>query len=164
MKLAKIKNIAVNGNEDLAPKKGAPYHTNGDVRAESGYSNIACATAGASCTAGDVNEDGAITVLDIVNIVNHILDTVPLGDTCAADFNVDGSVNVLDIVNIVNIILGGKTAADATEATLIQSGGSLLLKSDGYIGGVDMTVNFKGSNLELNLGSGNVAEYIVNNI
>jgi len=161
MKFVKIKDFAAsNGIEDLAPKQGAPYHTNGDIREESGYSNIACATAGASCTAGDVNEDGAINVLDIVNIVNHILATVVLEDTCAADFNEDGDVNVLDIVNIVNIILGGKTAADATEATLIQSGGSLLLKSDGYIGGIEMTL-IHGEDFSLEL-SGNslVSDYV----
>ena len=110
--------------------------------------------------AGDVNEDGAINVLDIVNIVNHILATVVLEDTCAADFNEDGDVNVLDIVNIVNVILGGKTAADATEATLIQSGGSLLLKSDGYIGGIEMTL-IHGEDFSLEL-SGNslVSDYV----
>ena len=159
MKLAKIKGTTFNGNEDLAPKQGAPYHTNGDIREESDYSNIACAAAGASCTSGDVNEDGAINVLDIVNIVNHILDTVPLEDTCAADYNEDGDVNVLDIVNIVNVILGGKTAADATEATLINSGSSLLLKSDGYIGGIEMTLTH-GEDFSLEL-SGNalVSDY-----
>jgi len=56
---------------------------------------------------GDANSDGAINVLDIVNVINHILDRNYL-EGCeleAADFNEDGAVNVLDIVNIVNEIL-----------------------------------------------------------
>ena len=78
---------------------------------------------------------------------------------CAADINEDGTVNILDVVSIVNVILGGKTAADATEATLINSGSSLLLKSDGYIGGIEMTLTH-GEDFSLEL-SGNalVSDY-----
>ena len=51
---------------------------------------------------GDVNNDGLVSVLDIVLVVNIVLglDTNSDGDT-----NGDGAVDVLDIVNIVNIIL-----------------------------------------------------------
>ena len=79
----------------------------------------------------DVNADGAINVIDIISVVNHILGEVLLDDCgfATADMDGNGAINVLDIISIVSEILGGKTAADATEATLIQSGGSLLLLS-----------------------------------
>ena len=53
---------------------------------------------------GDVNSDGVIDVLDIVNMVNFIM-----GNTSViqhADVNNDGIVDVLDIVLVVNIIVG----------------------------------------------------------
>jgi len=51
---------------------------------------------------GDVNEDGALNVLDVVVIVNLVLE----GDCPAlADVNQDGNCNVLDVVVLVNIIL-----------------------------------------------------------
>ena len=77
----------------------------------------------------------------------------------SADMDGNGDINVLDIISIVGEILGNKTAADATEATLINSGSSLLLKSDGYIGGIEMTLTH-GEDFSLEL-SGNalVSDY-----
>ena len=57
------------------------------------------------CTAGDVSGDGVINVIDIVSLVNHILGSNILDDTCAADLNSDGIINVIDIVSLVNLIL-----------------------------------------------------------
>ena len=54
---------------------------------------------------GDVNSDGIINVIDIVNLVNYILSGGGAIDTDAADFNQDGIINVIDIVNLVNFIL-----------------------------------------------------------
>ncbi len=55
---------------------------------------------------GDVNHDGVINVLDIVNIVNLILDgTAGEEDLLVADLNGDGDINILDIVILVGIIL-----------------------------------------------------------
>jgi hypothetical protein len=53
---------------------------------------------------GDVNDDGTVNILDIVQLANMILsdDYEEL-----ADLNGDGSLNILDIVQLVNIILGG---------------------------------------------------------
>jgi len=51
---------------------------------------------------GDVNNDGSINILDVVNVVNLILSDQ--FDICA-DLNADGSINILDIVLIVNMIL-----------------------------------------------------------
>ena len=62
-----------------------------------------------SCTAGDVNTDGIINVLDIVSTVAFVMNTQSPSDDqeCAADFNGDGIINVLDIVSIVGVITGG---------------------------------------------------------
>jgi len=51
---------------------------------------------------GDVNQDGVINVLDIVQTVNLVLGSEFEQNS---DLNEDGIVNVLDIVQLVNIIL-----------------------------------------------------------
>ena len=58
-------------------------------------------------SSGDVNEDGILNVIDIVNLVNYILGSGSLTDCQleAADMNSDSIINVIDIVNLVNIIL-----------------------------------------------------------
>jgi len=53
---------------------------------------------------GDVNDDGTINILDIVQLTNMILSDVYQE---SADLNGDGNLNILDIVQLVNIILGG---------------------------------------------------------
>ncbi|UCE18506.1 MAG: hypothetical protein JSV84_16915 [Gemmatimonadota bacterium] len=58
---------------------------------------------------GDVNEDGAVNILDIVRMINIILAIE--GDPTeyqvwASDCTGDGQVNILDVVGIVNVILG----------------------------------------------------------
>jgi hypothetical protein len=58
-----------------------------------------------TCFLGDYNEDGAVNVLDIVQIVNIIL-APDLEDEFCGDVNQDGTLNILDVVLIVNIILG----------------------------------------------------------
>ena len=53
----------------------------------------------------DVNGDGVVNVLDLVQIVSFILGSDVPPYECAADYNGDGEVNILDLVQIVNIIL-----------------------------------------------------------
>ena len=53
---------------------------------------------------GDVNGDGMINILDIVQLVNIILSDVYQE---SADLNGDENLNILDIVQLVNIILDG---------------------------------------------------------
>jgi len=55
---------------------------------------------------GDLNEDGEINVIDIVNMVNLILSyEITADEIQIADMNSDGAVNILDVVLLVNIIL-----------------------------------------------------------
>ena len=56
---------------------------------------------------GDVNLDFTINVVDIVNLVGHILETNILDDSSIeyADINSDGLINVVDVVALINIIL-----------------------------------------------------------
>ena len=106
----------------------------------------------ASCTVGDLNDDGNTDVLDIVSIVNHILGTLPLDSVglCAGDMQGDGNIDVLDIVAIVNIILGNRIADDASYAKFIITASGLSMESDGYVGGFEMTLSHD-SNFELEL-------------
>ena len=52
--------------------------------------------------AGDVNDDGTVNILDIVQLANMILSD---DYQESADLNGDGNLNILDIVQLVNIIL-----------------------------------------------------------
>jgi len=58
---------------------------------------------------GDVNSDGDINVIDVVQLVSFILgNTSPSeNEVSAADLNSDGLLNILDVVALVNLILGG---------------------------------------------------------
>ncbi len=69
--------------------------------------NGECVDISLSCGTGDMNDDGDLNVLDVVNIVNFILSLEPPTDEeiCIGDMNEDGEMNVLDIIIIVNIIL-----------------------------------------------------------
>ena len=64
---------------------------------------------GSSCTTADVNSDGIIDILDIVQTVNIAMGftTPTLDQECAADVNGDGIVDILDIVLMVNIVIAG---------------------------------------------------------
>ena len=59
------------------------------------------------CVSGDINADGSIDVLDVVNTVGFILGSSTPTDAqgCAADINSDDNIDVLDVVQIVQIIL-----------------------------------------------------------
>ena len=52
---------------------------------------------------GDINEDGLLNVLDLVEIVNIILSDDDYESV--ADVNEDGAINILDLVMLANIIL-----------------------------------------------------------
>ena len=62
---------------------------------------------GYTYTLGDVNQDDALDVLDVVTIVNFILGILePTAyQQYAGDIDDDNSINILDVVLLVNIIL-----------------------------------------------------------
>ena len=53
---------------------------------------------------GDINNDGILNILDIVQMIDMILSNE---FSLVADVNEDGFVNVLDVIVMVNILLGG---------------------------------------------------------
>ena len=59
---------------------------------------------------GDANEDGAVDVLDVMQIVGYILSTENSLDFYAADVNYDSYINILDIIGVINIIVDGQGA------------------------------------------------------
>lgn len=56
---------------------------------------------------GDINFDGVINVVDIVQLINHILENTLLNEQAeiSADFNEDNLINIVDIVQLVQVIL-----------------------------------------------------------
>ena len=59
-------------------------------------------------TKGDVNGDGDINILDVIETINIILGKLdPTPDQFrAADINGDKVIDILDVLGIVNVILG----------------------------------------------------------
>ena len=59
------------------------------------------------CTAGDINDDGILDILDIVSMINIIIDPSELTDSefCASDMNSDNIIDILDIVTLINTIM-----------------------------------------------------------
>ena len=53
--------------------------------------------------AGDVNEDGAIDISDIVAVINQM---AGIATWRYADVNSDNDVNISDVVSVINIIAG----------------------------------------------------------
>ena len=53
-------------------------------------------------TSGDINNDGAINIQDIIVLINIVLES---NFDSNADINNDGIINILDIIQLVNIIL-----------------------------------------------------------
>ena len=58
-------------------------------------------------TPGDINQDGVISTLDILKIVDHVLWGSSLNEREfeRADINFDEVVNIIDLILLVNIIL-----------------------------------------------------------
>mgnify|MGYP006133690261 CR=1 FL=1 len=53
---------------------------------------------------GDINSDGSVNVLDVVDLVDYILNFAGI-EVPGADINDDGNVNIIDIVQLVALIL-----------------------------------------------------------
>ena len=92
---------------------------------------------------GDVDDNGAVNVLDYTGIANHILGDTPDGfNEKAADVDDNGVVNVLDYTGVANIILGLDGAANARamfRATDLSSVDNVIYLSDLTIKDADKT-------------------------
>ena len=96
---------------------------------------------------GNTDDEGSDTfnVLDIVKLANCVLasNCDDLTFSCAGDVNADGNYNVLDIVQLANCVLAqscGSRVDDATESKLIMIDNIVSIEADGFIGGVEMTL------------------------
>ncbi|NOZ07606.1 MAG: DUF1565 domain-containing protein [FCB group bacterium] len=60
---------------------------------------------------GDVNDDGAADILDVVEIVAIILGQIAPNEyeTWAADLNADGAINVSDVILLIDLIMEYRT-------------------------------------------------------
>ena len=59
------------------------------------------------CEYGDINTDGNIDILDILEQINFILDIVnpSESDICASDLNDDSNIDLLDSILLINLII-----------------------------------------------------------
>ena len=54
---------------------------------------------------GDINLDGNVDILDIVELVSYILGNIDLDDIQLADLNEDSIINIQDVIILINVIL-----------------------------------------------------------
>ena len=113
---------------------------------------------GTGAPVGDSNDDCILNVLDIVSLVQIIING--LTPEYDADFNGDDIVNILDVVQLVGFVVNGSVrVSDATSADMMITDNSLSLTSNGYIGGIQMTLSHdNGFELDLT-DNAMVAEY-----
>jgi len=125
-----------------------------------------CTTASACNEAGDANGDGLSDILDVVTIVNHILGSGLIIDDvayCGADITEDGLVDILDVVTIVNNILGNGRSADAYKVNFQKLGSILEMKSNGFVGAIQMTISHSvDASIEFLDDKSLVSEYVTN--
>ena len=80
---------------------------------------------------GDVNKDGEINVMDVVEMVAYIMGDGAEGFVfAAADLYPDGAINVMDLVNLVDLIMNS-SASNAREWT--DNSMSLSALADGVV-------------------------------
>ena len=54
---------------------------------------------------GDVDEDGEVNIIDVIDLINYILNDEGDINLDAADYNEDSGVNILDIIDMINYLL-----------------------------------------------------------
>jgi len=111
--------------------------------------------------------DGVLNVVDIIKLIGHILGTDPLGGylLCEADMNQDSIINVVDVVFMVNTILGGSLnsghADKLSEATVTYDNENIFISSKGNVRAIDMTVEFKTNEFDLEINSDYIGDYTI---
>jgi len=112
---------------------------------------------------GDVNLDGGLDVIDVIQLVQAILGNASLNDVqlCNANHNGDENVgDISDVVSMVTEILGGK-GADAKLVEFTKENNSVVMSADGYVGAIDMTLSH-GDDFSLEFASALVSESSTN--
>ncbi len=57
---------------------------------------------------GDVDKSGALTLVDVIALVNHVLKGWPAPNPAwLGDFNADGAITLVDVIGLVNRVLKG---------------------------------------------------------
>lgn len=87
------------GQPDAGRQRGGDYGVTG------GFWGGIVSSAGPVPCVGDCNHDGAVTVTDLLTMVNIALDNAPVSDCPAGDGNEDGQIAVNDIVAAVTSVL-----------------------------------------------------------
>ena len=107
---------------------------------------------------GDVNFDGQLDILDILEVINYILGINVFSDQqlYSADLNQDGVVNIVDIISLVNIILG-QSSKNFISPNLVQfkiEQDKISLNSTKPIAGIqfEFSGNFIPKDIKLNDG------------
>ena len=103
----------------------------------------------------DSNGNDSFNVLDIVSLANCVLagNCPELRFACTADLNGDGDYNVLDIVTLANCVLAqncSNRVDDASHSRLIMQDNVVSIEADGFIGGVQMTLQH-GDNFSIKM-------------
>jgi hypothetical protein len=102
---------------------------------------------------GDANGDGVVNVVDVVNMVTHVLGGDQLGGYggCEADVNSDGTVNVVDIVLVVGQILNGSAHLESSDSAVIELSDNEIKISEGIVQGIEFTISHcEDFSIELN--------------
>ena len=139
-------------DDDFIGSTSSTFYTDSDLMASTEYcyyvtamydsgqsygSNQVCVTSYGLM--GDTNGDSSLNVQDIIVMINMIFDVENI-NLQTADLNGDNDVSILDVIILIGMILDNH-AQDATRASLIDNNGEVSLSSDGYIGGVQMTLS-----------------------
>ena len=92
---------------DLIPEMNAVYDYCIEAINTCGESSWNCDSGYIAEPLGDVNNDGAIDILDVVFVINIVLDlhTPNKYELEVSDLNYDGIIDILDIILIVNSVL-----------------------------------------------------------
>jgi len=92
---------------------------------------------------GDVDLNGSLNVIDVIQLVQYILGNADLNEVqqCNANHNGEGDAgDISDVVSMVAEILGGK-GTDAKLVEFTKENNSVVMSADGYVGAIDMTLS-----------------------
>ena len=81
------------------------------VAAATVYSDSYTAAPTSTARMGDVNGDGAITLLDVITLISNLIKDTDI-DTATADLTGDGKVNLADALTLIRKVLNGYKRPD----------------------------------------------------